>query len=109
VTQIALDISDTATLPCFRLIVEDRTARARERSPFREICLRLFASDFQKRALRGFRLQVHEIHDHTLILANYTGVQFGNEIVERGGLPVVALAVREVYDYLSFNTSSRTE
>src|SRR5688572_14390198 len=51
---------------------------------------RLVASDCQKRALRRLCLGIYEIHYETLILADYAGVRFGNEIVDRGGVPVVA-------------------
>src|SRR5215470_19825938 len=52
--------------------------------------LRIFAGDFQERGLRGFRPVVDQIHDHALVLANYSGVRFGDEIADRRRAPMIS-------------------
>src|ERR671924_2145728 len=49
----------------------------------------MFASDVEKRGLRGLRSRIDEIHDHALIFADYSGMRFDDEIAYRRGVPVV--------------------
>src|SRR5882724_9076436 len=49
--------------------------------------LRFFMSDVEQ---GGLRVSVHEIHDRALVLADYAGVWFGDEVAHRRGVPVVA-------------------
>src|SRR5262249_563336 len=51
--------------------------------------LRIFAGDFEQRGLRRLRPVVDQIHDHALILANYSGVRFDDEIADRRRAPVI--------------------
>ena len=47
-------------------------------------------SDVEQGGLCGLRVSVHEIHDRALVLADYAGVWFGDEVAHRRGVPVVA-------------------
>src|SRR5258706_3358227 len=52
--------------------------------------LRFFASNVEKRSLRGLCLSIDEIHDHALILPDYSSVRFSDEIAHPCRVPVVA-------------------
>ena len=47
-------------------------------------------SDVEEGGLCELRVSVHEIHDRALVLTDYAGVRFGDEVAHRRGVPVVA-------------------
>src|SRR5262245_547675 len=52
--------------------------------------LRILAGDVEHRGLRRFRSGVDEVHDHALVLADYSGVWLDYDIADRRGAPVIA-------------------
>src|SRR6266550_6308421 len=49
----------------------------------------MFASNLEQSSLRALCLGIHEIHDRALILANYSGVWFGDKVPYRRRMPVI--------------------
>src|SRR5262245_27361055 len=52
--------------------------------------LRILAGDVEHRGLRRLRPGVDEVHDHALVLADYSGVWLDYEVADRRGTPVIA-------------------
>src|ERR1700716_654679 len=49
----------------------------------------MFASNLEQSGLRTLSMGIHEIHDRALILANYSGVWFGDKVAHRRRMPVI--------------------
>src|SRR5437660_10831267 len=49
----------------------------------------MFARDLKQGSLRRLGLGINQIHDRALILANYSGVRFGNKVANRRRVPVI--------------------
>src|SRR5579884_1054516 len=50
----------------------------------------MFVRDAEYRVLSGPGLNIHQVHDRTLMLADNRGVRSASEVADRGGMPMVA-------------------
>src|SRR5579884_1310564 len=50
----------------------------------------MFVRDAEYRVLSGPGLNIHQVHDRALMLADNRGVRSASEVADRGGMPMVA-------------------